>query len=145
VFWLSCHSFKVSVRKAKRISDEKYLLKKPSGPVFFRRIVDRKKNRAGVQKKAGRKQNYPGYMVLNRGLQGRDALPLLIYPAEKNWMRKIQVYSHHAMSAFHTPSGSSPLSNQTQTPFKPREGDNQLIFGRLKEAVASLVPAIRVI
>jgi hypothetical protein len=145
VFWHSCHSFKVSVRKAKRISDEKCLLKKPSGPVFFRRIVDRKKNRAGVQKKISRKQNYPGNRVRKRRLQGRDALPLLIYPVEKKRMRKIQVNSHHAMSAFHTPSGSSPLSNQTQTPNKPREGDYQLIFGRLKEAVASLVPAIRVI
>ena len=87
--------------------------------------------------------NYPGYRVRKRRLQGRNALPLLIYPAEKKRMRKIQVYSHHAMLALHTPSGSSPLSNQTQTPNKSREGDYQLIFGKIEEAAASLVPAIR--
>jgi hypothetical protein len=96
--------------------------------------------------KACRKQNYPGYRVRKRRLHGRDALPLLIYPAEKKRMWKIQVYSHHAMLALHTPSGSSPLSNQTQTPNRCDDNPVKIISSFLadEEAAASLFPALQV-
>jgi hypothetical protein len=47
--------------------------------------------RSEKMKKTWKKQFHPGHRVRNRRLHGRNALPLLIYPAEKKRMRKIQV------------------------------------------------------